>query len=156
MLVRYRIPIATSSKISVLRSGRRRNYPSFGLNGAGKTTFIKLLCRLYQPTKGTITLNGVDINSIPLEDYLRFLSVVFQDFQLLGYPIDMNIAASEKPDSAESNTPSSSLASMGSSKRCRTDCKPRSIVPWTRKGLHSPVGRCRKSPSPGRSIRMRP
>ncbi len=71
-----------------------------GLNGAGKTTFIKLLCRLYQPTKGTITLNGVDINSIPLEDYLRSLSVVFQDFQLLGYPIDMNIAASEKPDSA--------------------------------------------------------
>jgi ATP-binding cassette subfamily B protein/ATP-binding cassette subfamily C protein len=70
-----------------------------GLNGAGKTTFIKLLCRLYQPTKGTITVNGVDINSIPLDEYLRALSVVFQDFQLLGYPIDMNIAASEKPDS---------------------------------------------------------
>jgi ATP-binding cassette subfamily B protein/ATP-binding cassette subfamily C protein len=70
-----------------------------GLNGAGKTTFIKLLCRLYQPTKGTITVNGVDINSIPLDEYLRALSVVFQDFQLLGYPMDMNIAASEKPDS---------------------------------------------------------
>ena len=71
-----------------------------GLNGAGKTTFIKLLCRLYQPTKGTITLNGVDINSVPLEEYLQSLSVVFQDFQLLGYPMDMNIAASEEPDSA--------------------------------------------------------
>jgi ATP-binding cassette subfamily B protein/ATP-binding cassette subfamily C protein len=71
-----------------------------GLNGAGKTTFIKLLCRLYQPTKGSITLNSEDINSIPLEDYLRFLSVVFQDFQLLGYPIDMNIAAAKSPDKA--------------------------------------------------------
>lgn len=69
-----------------------------GLNGAGKTTFIKLLCRLYQPTRGTITLNGRDINSIPLQDYLRFLSVVFQDFQLLGYPVDMNIAASAAPE----------------------------------------------------------
>ncbi|MDY6873520.1 MAG: ABC transporter ATP-binding protein [Chloroflexota bacterium] len=70
-----------------------------GLNGAGKTTFIKLLCRLYQPTQGTITLNGVDINDIPLDDYLGYLSVVFQDFQLLGYSVAMNITASPTPDS---------------------------------------------------------
>ena len=69
-----------------------------GLNGAGKTTFIKLLCRLYQPTQGIITLNGVDINRIPLEEYLQVLSVVFQDFQLLGYSISNNIAASAAPD----------------------------------------------------------
>jgi len=69
-----------------------------GLNGAGKTTFIKLLCRLYRPTRGTITLNGVDINRIPLEVYLRVLSVVFQDFQLLGYSVGNNIAASAAPD----------------------------------------------------------
>jgi ATP-binding cassette subfamily B protein/ATP-binding cassette subfamily C protein len=69
-----------------------------GLNGAGKTTFIKLLCRLYQPTRGAITLNGVDINHIPLDDYLGYLSVVFQDFQLLGYSVAMNIAASPSPD----------------------------------------------------------
>ena len=71
-----------------------------GLNGAGKTTFIKLLCRLYQPTQGAITLNGVDINRIPLDDYLKTLSVVFQDFQLLGYSVGMNIAASATPDPA--------------------------------------------------------
>ena len=69
-----------------------------GLNGAGKTTFIKLLCRLYQPTQGVITLNGVDINSLPLEEYLQALSVVFQDFQLLGYSVANNIAASPTPD----------------------------------------------------------
>ena len=70
-----------------------------GLNGAGKTTFIKLLCRLYQPTQGVITLNGVDINSLPLAEYLQALSVVFQDFQLLGYSVENNIAASPTPDS---------------------------------------------------------
>lgn len=69
-----------------------------GLNGAGKTTFIKLLCRLYQPTQGLITLNSVDINSLPLEEYLQALSVVFQDFQLLGYSVGNNIAASAAPD----------------------------------------------------------
>jgi ATP-binding cassette subfamily B protein/ATP-binding cassette subfamily C protein len=69
-----------------------------GLNGAGKTTFIKLLCRLYQPTQGIITLNGMDINHIPLNDYLKVLSVVFQDFQLVGYSVAMNIAASANPD----------------------------------------------------------
>ena len=69
-----------------------------GLNGAGKTTFIKLLCRLYQPTRGLITLNGTDINRIPLNDYLKVLSVVFQDFQLVGYSIAMNIAASATPE----------------------------------------------------------
>lgn len=78
--------------------GQQEKLSIVGLNGAGKTTFIKLFCRLYQPTKGAITLNGRDINDIPLDDYLRFLSVVFQDFQLLGYAIDMNIAASEDPD----------------------------------------------------------
>jgi ATP-binding cassette subfamily B protein/ATP-binding cassette subfamily C protein len=69
-----------------------------GLNGAGKTTFIKLLCRLYEPTRGVIMLNGVDINRIPLNDYLKVLSVVFQDFQLVGYSVAMNIAASANPD----------------------------------------------------------
>ena len=40
-----------------------------GKNGAGKTTFIKLLCRLYTPTKGVIKYYGVDISTIKKEDY---------------------------------------------------------------------------------------
>ena len=64
-----------------------------GKNGAGKTTFVKLLCRLYEPTEGRITLNGVDIRDYCYEDYLALFSVVFQDFSLFSFPIGENVSA---------------------------------------------------------------
>ncbi|MCL2548823.1 MAG: ABC transporter ATP-binding protein/permease, partial [Symbiobacteriaceae bacterium] len=69
-----------------------------GMNGAGKTTFIKLLCRLYDPTEGSIYLNGVDIREIDYEAYLKLFSVVFQDFKLLAFPVIQNVAASFDAD----------------------------------------------------------
>ncbi len=69
-----------------------------GENGSGKTTFIKLLCRLYDPTEGTILLNGIDIRKYRYDDYLALFSVVFQDFRLLAQPLGQNVAASEKYD----------------------------------------------------------
>ena len=51
-----------------------------GANGAGKTTLIKLLCRLYQPTTGTITLDGVDLGNYSITDLHRQISVLFQDY----------------------------------------------------------------------------
>ena len=54
-----------------------------GENGSGKTTFIKLLCRLYDPTEGVILLNGIDIKKYNYRDYMDIFAVVFQDFQLL-------------------------------------------------------------------------
>lgn len=63
-----------------------------GKNGAGKTTFIKLLCRLYEPTEGTITLNGININQYDYDSYLSLFSVVFQDFNLFAFPIRENVA----------------------------------------------------------------
>ena len=51
-----------------------------GPNGAGKTTLIKLLCRLYQPTRGTITLDGVDLGDYSLVELRRQISVLFQDY----------------------------------------------------------------------------
>lgn len=65
-----------------------------GLNGAGKTTFIKLLCRLYDPTEGCITLNGVDIRKYDYRQYQALFGVVFQDFQLFPFPVGQNVAAS--------------------------------------------------------------
>lgn len=64
-----------------------------GKNGAGKTTFIKLLCRLYEPTKGRITLNGIDIRKYDEEEYRRLFGVVFQDFKLFALPVWENITA---------------------------------------------------------------
>lgn len=69
-----------------------------GRNGAGKTTFIKLLCRLYDPTKGVITLNGIDIRKYKYDEYLSLFSVVFQDFYLFSASIAENIAISKNFD----------------------------------------------------------
>lgn len=65
-----------------------------GQNGSGKTTFIKLLLRFYDPEEGEILLNGIDIRKYKYEDYLKIFSVVFQDFKLLAYPVGQNIAGS--------------------------------------------------------------
>ena len=66
-----------------------------GSNGAGKTTFIKLLCRLYKVDSGEILLDGTNINEYLLEDYLKTISVVFQDFMLLGFSLKENVALSD-------------------------------------------------------------
>lgn len=69
-----------------------------GRNGSGKTTFIKLLCRLYEPTEGEILLNGIDINKYVYEEYLRLFSVVFQDSKMYSFSVGNNVAASEEVD----------------------------------------------------------
>ncbi len=69
-----------------------------GMNGSGKTTMIKLLCRLYDPQEGEILLNGVDIRKFQQEEYMGLFSVVFQDFGLLSMPLGQNIACSMEVD----------------------------------------------------------
>ena len=63
-----------------------------GLNGAGKTTFIKLLCRLYDVTEGRILIDGVDIKEYSIEEYRKLFAVVFQDFQLFAFSLKDNVA----------------------------------------------------------------
>ncbi len=53
-----------------------------GENGAGKSTFIKLICRLYEPTSGQIRLNGIDIKDYDYGEYVNKISAIFQDYQL--------------------------------------------------------------------------
>ena len=71
-----------------------------GENGSGKTTFIKLLCRLYDPTEGEILLNGIDIRKYRYDNYLALFSVVFQDFRLLAQSLGSNVAATDEYDRA--------------------------------------------------------
>lgn len=66
-----------------------------GMNGSGKSTMIKLLCRLYKPQSGYITLNGKDIRNYEYNAYINLFSVVFQDFQLLAFPVGQNVAVSK-------------------------------------------------------------
>lgn len=76
----------------------KRKLAIVGMNGSGKTTMIKLLCRLYDPTEGVITLNGVDIKEYSYEEYIRLFSVVFQDFSLFAFTVGQNVAVSNEYD----------------------------------------------------------
>ena len=72
-----------------------------GMNGSGKTTFIKLLCRLYDPTEGKILLNGIDIRKYNYKEYMMIFSVVFQDFKLFSLTLGENVAAKINYDEEE-------------------------------------------------------
>ena len=62
-----------------------------GENGAGKSTFVKLLMRLYEPTEGKILINGIDIKEIDYNHYQTWFAAVFQDFKLFSFSIKENI-----------------------------------------------------------------
>lgn len=69
-----------------------------GANGAGKTTFIKLLCRLYDPTEGAIFLNGIDIRKYDYNEYTGIFSIVFQDYKIFSFSVAENVAAGPEFD----------------------------------------------------------
>lgn len=67
-----------------------------GENGAGKSTFIKLLLGIYKPTKGKILLNGINIQSINYDVYIKNFATVFQDFKLFSFTVEENIVFGNK------------------------------------------------------------
>ncbi len=69
-----------------------------GKNGSGKTTFIKLMCRLYDPTEGEILLNGVNIKKYDYDEYMSIFSIVFQDFRLFAFRLGQNVATRPEYD----------------------------------------------------------
>lgn len=77
-----------------------------GLNGAGKTTFINLLCRLYEPTEGTIYMNGQDISLFDKEAYFELIAPVFQNVECFAFPLAENVSMTvpEKTDKEKAFT----------------------------------------------------
>jgi ATP-binding cassette, subfamily B, bacterial len=69
-----------------------------GQNGAGKTTIAKLLCRLYDPQSGAITIDGVDLREFDLASWRSRVTAVFQDFIRLELPLRENVAPAGAPD----------------------------------------------------------
>lgn len=83
-----------------------------GLNGAGKSTFIKLLLRLYEPTEGRILLNGEDIKDYEINDYYKTFSPVFQDVNLFAFPLSENISM-DTPEKTDVDKAKESLVAAG-------------------------------------------
>ncbi len=69
-----------------------------GLNGAGKTTFIKLLLRLYDATEGEVLVNGINVKEYNREDYFSLFSPVFQNVEIFAFPVAENVSMQPKAE----------------------------------------------------------
>jgi ABC-type transport system involved in cytochrome bd biosynthesis fused ATPase/permease subunit len=69
-----------------------------GVNGAGKTTIAKLLCRLYDPQRGAIEVDGVDLRALDVDAWRARVTAVFQDFVRFELPLRDNVAPGGAPD----------------------------------------------------------
>ena len=75
-----------------LTIGNNEKLAIVGFNGAGKTSLILLMTRMYDPAEGAIYLNGMDIREIDYRDYQKIFSTVYQDFNLTAFSLLENIA----------------------------------------------------------------
>lgn len=87
-----------------------------GVNGAGKTTFIKLMMKLYEPSEGRILLNGIDIKEYNREEYFKLFSPVFQNVESFAMPIYQNISFAEE-DKTDMNKINKVLEQSGLSEK---------------------------------------
>lgn len=87
-----------------------------GVNGAGKTTFIKFMMKLYEPSEGRILLNDVDIKEYNREEYFKLFSPVFQNVECFAMPIYQNISFAEE-DKTDMNKINEVLEQSGLSEK---------------------------------------
>jgi len=110
-----------------------------GENGAGKTTITKLIARLYDPTEGTITLDGVDLRDYDLGNLRRAIGVIFQDFVRYDMRFDENIGVGEiESVRAELNTGDSTPVSISTAAE---NSLAASLLPRFPKGYRQMLGR---------------
>lgn len=90
-----------------------------GANGAGKTTLVKLICGLYRPQTGSISLAGIDINEYNRDEFFTLFSTVFQDIHLLSTDIVGNVSQ-KPPDATDPERVVACLKLAGLYERVRT------------------------------------
>ncbi|MCE5257787.1 MAG: ABC transporter ATP-binding protein/permease [Chloroflexi bacterium] len=83
------IPVLKDISFTI-RSGQRVAF--VGVNGAGKTTIVRLICRLYRPDRGRILINNIEIDRLDQSELRKAISVVFQDFGKYSLTMRENIA----------------------------------------------------------------
>lgn len=101
--VSFRYPNSTAFVLKNLnlKISNKERLGIVGFNGAGKTSFVLLLTRMYEPTEGQILLNGVDIKRINYRDYQTIFATVYQDYSLLAFSLLNNIAISDEVSEEE-------------------------------------------------------
>jgi ATP-binding cassette, subfamily B, bacterial len=92
---------------------RGKSLAIVGRNGSGKTTLVKLLCRLYDPTQGTICYDGSDIRLFNLDDLRNSIGIIFQDFNRYHLTINENIALEKANDNVTLNDVHQAAAAAG-------------------------------------------
>lgn len=99
--VSFRYPNSTSYVLKNLNFviNNSEHIGIVGYNGAGKTSLMLLLMRMYDPTDGEIILNGINIKNINYEDYQKMFSTVNQDFSLLAFSLLENTTISDENSS---------------------------------------------------------
>jgi ATP-binding cassette subfamily B protein len=121
----------------VLQPGER--VALVGENGAGKTTITKLMARLYDPTEGRITLDGVDLKEYDLASLRHAIGVIFQDFVRYDMRFDENIGVGEiesvRADLARSNGTPTSISDAAENSLAA------SLLPRFTKGYQQMLGR---------------
>lgn len=88
-----------------------------GLNGAGKTTLAKLVCGLYEPTRGAVEIDGVDLRDLDPRQWRRRVTAVFQDFIRYPMPLRVNVAPLGAPD----QTVAAALSEAGADEMAELD-----------------------------------
>jgi len=128
---------AVRSVDMVLQPGER--VALVGENGAGKTTITKLMARLYDPTEGRITLDGVDLKEYDLASLRHAIGVIFQDFVRYDMRFDENIGVGEiesvRADLDKSNGTPSSISTAAENSLAA------SLLPRFTKGYQQMLGR---------------
>lgn len=102
VLADINIKISAGEKIAVV-----------GHNGAGKTTFIKLLMRFYDPTAGEILLNGINIKTFNLKQYRTVIGAVFQDYKVFSMTVVENVLMKTPESDEERETAVNTLKKVG-------------------------------------------
>lgn len=84
-----------------------------GANGMGKTTLVKLLCRLYDVEEGSITIDGTDIRQFDVNEFRRNIAVIFQDFVGYAFTAEENVTFGRRHEGAGSDDFQHALAASG-------------------------------------------
>lgn len=119
--VSFRYPNSTSFVLKNLniKIRNKERLGIVGFNGAGKTSFVLLLTRMYEPTEGQILLNGIDIKRINYRDYQTIFATVYQDYSLMAFSLINNIAISDEVSEDEYNNIVSLIEKNGMDERMK-------------------------------------